>query len=110
MSIPDGCVLEVSLEKVTGYLLNPDHADGRPKALFFLSNGLNRNDPEPFIALLHTHFETCDNPTVLETPFGTKYMAEGKLTMPNGTIHLLRSVWIREHGEKIIKFVTAYKI
>jgi hypothetical protein len=103
-------MLEVPLEKITAYLLDPEHADGRPKALFFLSNGLDGNDPGRFITLLHLHFESSAATTILETPFGTKYVGEGPMKMPNGTVHLLRSVWIREHEQKIIKFVTAYKI
>jgi hypothetical protein len=105
MSIPDGCVLEVSLEKVTGYLLNPDHADGRPKALFFLSNGLNRNDPEPFIALLHTHFETCANPTIRNQVCGGGQADHAQRNHPSAAKRLDQRTW-----EKIIKFVTAYKI
>jgi hypothetical protein len=110
MNVPEGCELIVRVEKITDYLLNLNHPDGRPKALFFIANGLNGSSPEPFITLLYKHFETNSNNLILETQFGTKFIIEGNMTMPNGSIHLLRSIWIREHENKFIKFVTAYKI
>lgn len=110
MTVPDGHTLEVRAEKVTDYLLNADHPDGRPKALFFLSNGLDRNNPSTFISLLKEHFKASENHSVTDSPFGTKYVIEGKVALPNGSIQLLRSIWIRESEQKIIKFVTAYRI
>jgi hypothetical protein len=42
--------------------------------------------------------------------FGIKYIIEGKIETPDKRNPMIRSVWIIENYDEIIKFVTAYPI
>lgn len=110
MNLPEGHVLEVRRAKIVDYLLNVNHPDGRPKALFFICNGLSRDRPEELTAILRKHFLECETPVITESPFGMKIVVEGDIRLPTSTLFRFRSVWIQEEGKKIINFVTAYRI
>jgi Domain of unknown function (DUF6883) len=45
-----------------------------------------------------------------DSPFGTRYIIEGKLNTPSGKKPLIRSIWFLESGENIPRFVTAYPL
>jgi hypothetical protein len=48
--------------------------------------------------------------SVRQTPFGTKYLIEGRISGPTGTAAAIRSVWFVETGERFPRFVTAYPL
>jgi hypothetical protein len=42
------------------------------------------------------------------TPFGTKYVVDGRVTTPSGRELVLRTVWMIASNEEVPRFVTAY--
>ena len=43
-----------------------------------------------------------------KTPFGTRYVVEGIMEVPDGRTPSIRSVWFVAEGEEIPRFATAY--
>ena len=48
--------------------------------------------------------------SVQQTPFGAKYLIEGRISGPAGTAAAIRSIWFIETGERRPRFVTAYPL
>ena len=94
--------------KLTGYLLDIDHPDGGPKAVFFRAHGYDE-DSAPALAagLLHIARSqpVADQRT---TPYGTSYGVIGVLRTPRGTAVCVRTVWFLRGGTTSPLFVTAY--
>ncbi len=110
MKLPSDTILEIAKNKLRAYLLNPNHPDGKAKADFFIANGINSETEWQFENLLKQQATQHEISKQLTTPFGIKYIFESPIVFPNEKTHVIRSVWIREATEKVIKFVTAYKI
>ena len=98
----------VSLNKLTNYLLNINHAEGGSKAAFFNSFGYNHSNVHQFnLALLHiAKTEQVTKTDIIA--FGTKYIIDGILQTLNGRNPLITTVWIIEYQSNIPKLVTAY--
>lgn len=97
----------VEEKKITDYLLNDKHPDGRNKAELFTKNGF---DQESFFKALVEHLKNNDIMNVEDLSFGKKYVTEGSIDAPNGKKVYLRTVWIVYFEKKFIKLVTAYPI
>lgn len=110
MKLPSDCILEIEKNKIVNYLLNPNHPDGKVKADFFSANGINSGNAVLLEVLLKQQALNNEITKKAATIYGLKYIFESVLKFPNNKNHLIRSVWISEENEKIIKFVTAYKI
>lgn len=97
-------------EKITHYLLNVNHDEGRGKALFFLRMGFSVEKWEELAQalVLHAH----ENEMVKEevTRFGTRYVVEGELTTPNEHTIRLRSVWFVSTHTSAPRLITAYPL
>ena len=96
--------------KIVDYLLNPDHAEGGPKAQFFLSCGFSRDDPPEFIRELFWHATAASFVRAVDGLWGTKFVFEGMLVTPNARNPRIRSVWHRAPGARLAELVTAYPI
>ncbi len=97
--------------KIRDYLLNLDHADGRPKALFFLGGGFVLDNPEQLKAALRRHL--FDNPiTKRESDrFGGERLAiDAPMLVPDGRTPMVRSVWTVDKGHTAPRLITAYPI
>jgi hypothetical protein len=95
----------VAAEKLTHYLLNPDHKVGAPKLRFLECFGFSRSDPETVRKALIAHGSV--NPaSVVETEYGVKYEVDGPLLAPTGEAPFVRTVWQIDLGETDPKFVT----
>ena len=46
----------------------------------------------------------------MNTPYGTKYVVDGKLDNPAGKVVKVRTLWIIEKGKKLPRFVTIYPV
>jgi len=110
MKLPSNNILEISNNKIDKYLLNPNHPDGQAKADFYIANGIDIKNTAHFENLLKQQATENDIIQKIATPYGTKYIFESAIAFPNGKSHVIRSVWISAENEKILKFVTAYKI
>ena len=96
--------------KLSGYLLAIDHASGRSKALFLNRLGFRQDQPDVLRRALLQHAADNAVSSVQSTPFGAKYLIEGRIAGPTGTAAAIRSVWFVETGERNPRFVTAYPI
>ncbi|MCJ2056083.1 hypothetical protein MKL09_05910 [Methylobacterium sp. J-048] len=96
--------------KIRGYLLDTGHVEGGPKAEFFLARGFTREDPRPFIAALLDHGRSDYFSRVAANKFVTKHIYEGKMEMPDGSSHQVRSVWRLIDDGAFMALVTAYPI
>lgn len=102
--------LLIEKEKVTKYLLNTDHPDGRSKAQLFIRHGFDPLEWDTFKDAIQKHAE--DHPVISElgTLFGTKYIIEGSLETPSSKKLLIRSVWMIRINEQQATLITAYPI
>ncbi len=110
MKIADNAKLVIDEGKIAAYLLNKESLDGKPKAEFFFANGITPQEPAVLETLLIEQARTNHYTQTQATVFGLKYIFETELLFPNGRKHFIRSVWIEDKTENVIKFVTAYKI
>ena len=98
----------VEEQKLTSYLLNPDHPRG--KAGFFLALGYTAAAWHVLRTDLLTLARTRPPRSVIAAAYGTKYIIEGTLTGPAGRTAPIRTVWISEPLQPHPRLVTAYPI
>jgi hypothetical protein len=108
MQLPNASLAKVEREKITEYLLNPDHPDNGGKAAFFTAGGYRRDDWQALATSLRklaiTYFVTQS----IESGHGKKYIVDGSIETPIGKSPTLRTIWIIDSGETIPRLVTAY--
>jgi filamentous hemagglutinin len=95
-------------EKLTGYLLNPQHPVGRGKAAFFLALGFSRQNPEALTQALVVQAREAPERAVQPAPEGEKLICIGPLATPSGKRPWVVSVWYLERGKDTARLVTAY--
>jgi hypothetical protein len=100
----------VSETKITGYLLSIKHREGRSKAEFFAQLAFMADAWEKLAKALLQHVAENEVAKVEDSPFGKRYIVEGKLFGSGGKTAAVRSVWFIETGEHIPRFVTAYPL
>jgi hypothetical protein len=71
-----------------------------------MPSNAGRNWPRP----LRTH--AGENEVVKEepTPLGVRLVVEGPLTLCDGAVAIIRSVWFIESGDRVPRLVTAYPL
>jgi hypothetical protein len=103
------CIIDDA--KVRDYLLNLDHADGGPKALFFLGGGFSVDKLEQFKAALRRHLR--DNPVTRREADrfgGERLVIDAPMSVPDGRTPIVRTVWTIDEGETLPRLITAYPI
>lgn len=98
----------IPFEKLEGYCLNPDHSEGRHKAVVFrsaLDIGLES------VAVLRSALQQAlvdqDAMLVAQTLYGQKYRIDFELTRADKCA-IIRSVWIVRQQEDFPRLVTCY--
>jgi len=99
-------VIEAS--KITGYLLSESHPAGRFKAAYFRRCGFSPSAWRTLHAALLAHAAASDVVAIVETEFGTKYIVEGDLALPDGGRAHIRTVWFVDLGDDAPRLATAY--
>jgi hypothetical protein len=107
MPIPDAFRAVASREKVHGYLLNPEHADGGSKAVWFGSLGYEQDRWQDLANDLLGIAKTCIRFDTEQSVHGVKYTASGVLSPPGYRPGRVMTVWIVEDDEPP-RLVTAY--
>ena len=110
MKLPGAKQASVRPGKVTEYLLSASHPNGRHKAHFFRAFGFS---VDAWQVLEHALLQHAKEHYVFKadpSPFGVRYVIDGKLCSPDGRNPKVRTVWFIESGETIPYFVTAYPI
>ena len=99
---------QVDREKITGYLLQVDHPNGRSKAEFFARFGFNLENWRSLMVALGQHGSNCPAVETVESPYGARYVVEGELETPDGRNPQLRLARITEVGHTTLRLITAY--
>jgi len=108
MKVP-GCEnAHIPRRKLTEYLLSETRPAGSPKALFFRSFGLSDSNVDLFEQGLLAIVGSEDVKETVSSPYGNKYIVDGNLETPIGSVVSIRTVWIVESGHGQPRFVTAY--
>jgi hypothetical protein len=106
--LPNAHRATINRDKITGYLLNFDHSQGRGKAMFFSSFGFSADRRYDLrYAPLH-QARTCEVIQILDNSFGRKYIIEGAFKTPDGRTPIVRAVWFIANGASNPVFVTAF--
>ena len=108
MRLPNGAMGLVERDKVVKYLLNSGHPEGAGKARFFFAVKFRLEEWQVLAEALHRVAEEGVVTRVVESVHGNKYIVDGAVHAPNGEIVPVRTVWIREPGQKRPRLVTAY--
>ncbi|HKQ38822.1 MAG TPA: hypothetical protein VJ063_12145 [Verrucomicrobiae bacterium] len=110
MKLPNAHFAFVPELKITGYLLNPAHPAGGSKAAFFLRFGFTIADWRRLAESLVQHAQVHNVVDVEQTRYGTRFVIDGPLTAPDGTVLNVRTVWYIDAGKDKPRFVTAHPL
>ena len=110
MKLPNGAQAEVPEAKILGYLLSPTHRAGKSKAAFFGKHGFATWNWQVLARALRAHAIENKVSRGEETAYGTRYVVDGALAAPDGTVLNVRSVWFINHGSAIPRFATAHPL
>ena len=90
MKLPNSHLACVPEHKIARYLLNPAHPAGGSKPAFFLPFGFDASDWRRLGEALLQHARENDVSESNLTPYGTRYVVDGPLLAPDGTLLNLR--------------------
>jgi hypothetical protein len=108
MKLPNATAAVVDSSKVRDYLLNPAHAKGRGKALYFTAQGFDRSDWQMLAQALKHLARNSTVVATMESPHGLKYTLDGVIEGPGGKMARVRTVWIVDKGRYVPRLVTAF--
>ena len=110
MKLPNRENAYIPSSKLHDYLLSKTHSVGRWKARLFRALGFDETNvdvlEQGLIAIAHSE----DVKDVVLSAHGTKYIVEGTLQTPVGSLVQVRTVWIIDAGQERPRFVTAYPV
>src|SRR4051812_26318630 len=108
MKLPNGDQAVIDPRKVMDYCLNPDHDDGKHKALLFeVLLGITLDNGQLLLEALADAASNRDAVIGKLDKYGQRYVVDFDLTGPAGTAGL-RSAWIIRVGESVPRLVTCY--
>jgi hypothetical protein len=93
--------------KITDYLLCATHEQGGPKAQFFISFGWSQEAPGELVDDLYRHALASEVVRSYPAPHGQKFEIVGPISTPDGSVVVVKSVWIVLFGEDAPRLVTA---
>ena len=107
MPFPDANAAVAEEAKVRDYLLDVGHADGGPKAVWFLSLGYSRDRWEELATDLLAVALADESYAAKPSPFGVKYETRGMIGRPGHRPGAVLAVWIIE-GNAPPRLITAH--
>jgi hypothetical protein len=110
MSLPNSEKAYVPDQKLKAYLLSETHAIGRAKAKYFRGLGDTESNAEQLADALLAIVKSEEVREKVTTDYGTKYIVDGDILTPGGTVVRLRTVWVIEPHDDRPRFVTAYPV
>jgi len=110
MKLPLVNEAEVTRAKIVRYLLDPNHRSGKSKARFFAGHGYIAERWEELAEALRAHARENEVVKREVTPLGLRLVVEGPLTLRDGGVAHIRTVWFIESGEQAARMVTAYPL
>ncbi|MGK7899511.1 MAG: DUF6883 domain-containing protein [Xenococcus sp. (in: cyanobacteria)] len=110
MKLPNPEKAIIDNQKLEGYCLNLNHADGKHKARVFKSAlNLNVNNVDELKAALIKSVKNNDAIPATRNQYGQKYIIDFTLTRGERTA-IIHSVWIVKNQENFPRLVTCYII
>lgn len=100
----------IPFEKIEGYSLNPNHAEGQHKAVVFQAAlGVGLEEAEELRLALRQAIMTEDAIAIEQNLYGQKYRVDFEMTRlaKRATI---RSIWIVRNSEDFPRLVTCYVV
>ena len=110
MELPNADQAFVERQKITGYLLNADHRDGRHKARFLTEFGFRLEEWSVLAEALRIHGQKNAVGSMKQTGFGSRYEVDGPLETPTGQRPRIRTVWQIDRGVEAPRLITAYPL
>jgi hypothetical protein len=110
MKLPNAHLATVPREKMTRYLLNAAHPAGGSKAMFFLRFGFTVEDWQNLAEALLRHAGENEVIATEQTRHGMRYVVDGSLPAPDGTVLNVRSAWYIHRNSDRPRFVTAHPL
>ena len=110
MRLPGQSKAIVTKRKASKYLLARDHPTGRHKALWLTEHGFQAAAWHVLAAALVRHAREHDVARVEDSPFGKRYVVEGRIVTPDGRDPIVRSVWFIEAESNVPRLVTVYPL
>ena len=96
-------------EKITGYALNKEHANGKNKAIAFEKHlGYNVNNKELLLKEVKRGLGKYKANQRKDTNHGTPYDVRMKVKGANGNYAKVAVGWLMEHGSEVPRLVTIY--
>ncbi len=108
MKVPNSNQAKVTQQKILHYLISENHPLGKFKSKFFRRLGFNENNISFFQTVLLELLVNNDVLDAIVSPFGIKYIVDGKLKTPKNKTVYLRTIWIIEKEQSAPVLVTAY--
>jgi hypothetical protein len=103
---PDKAI--IPLDKLEGYALNPNHAEGRHKAAVFRAAlGIGIAEADELRAALQMALCNQEALATNRNVHGQKYQIDFKMTRTD-KFAIIRSVWIIRNDETFSRLVTCY--
>ena len=110
MKLPNSNKAFIPRDKLTKYVLSETHSTGKFKAKFFSKLGFDERNIDLFEKSLLKIAKSEEIIDEIVTPFGIKYILEGKIHSRVGKSVKVRTVWIIERGQNRPRFVTVYPV
>ncbi len=110
MKLPNREKAYIPPAKVQDYLLSNIHSVGRWKAKFFRAHGFDETHKSVLTQQLMNIIHSEEVKDIIPSPHGIKYIIEGALETPVGSLVKIRTVWIVDEGQDRPRFVTAYPL
>jgi hypothetical protein len=108
MKIPNADRAVIAPDKLTAYLLNPNHKRGGPKARLLTSLGYSAAQPNVLDKALRDQHLTLDVETETSNAYGVMYEIVGPLNTPSGRTVRFRSAWQIDTGTDVPRLITMY--
>ena len=110
MRLPGVEKAEVSETKIVKYLLSTSHRAGKSKAAFFMEFGFDPARWEELDRALRQHARDNEIAHEEKTRFGTRYVIDGLLQVPDGRMLNVRTAWFIDNEGDSPRFITAHPL
>lgn len=108
VKLPNAKNALISESKIRGYLLSLSHPVGQSKARFFRGRGFSVENWQLLADALGEIAVGNEVTGTEPSPFGMRYIIDGRLPTPDGRNPLVRTVWFIDTEKEIPHFVTAF--
>src|SRR3989344_7866747 len=105
MKLPNSNKVIIPREKLTEYVLSETHSTGKFKAKYFGNLGFNGANIRFFQEALQKIVKSEEVKNEIVSPYGIKYILDGKISTPSGKIVQVRTIWIIEKEQNRPGFV-----